>query len=178
MLKEAPEALAFSKRVFWDAVRFWIARFRRSAQIGSFQVFGKGVQKRSFRWYVPCVPRYVPFCLRNRKGIPLGTSRCNAFSETPFPNALSVRKRSVTKGLCTGYLAHVPRYVPFYLQNSKGIPLGTSTWNALSETPFPNARSLTPYPSTGPRSLWVISAQGSYRMSWAPLTSEHPRSMT
>ena len=22
------------------------------------------------RWYVPCVPRYVPFCLRNRKGTP------------------------------------------------------------------------------------------------------------
>ena len=30
----------------------------------------KEFQKRSFRWYVPCVPRYVPFCLRNRKGIP------------------------------------------------------------------------------------------------------------
>ena len=35
----------------------------------------KEFQKRNFRWYVPCVPRYVPFCLRNRKGIPLGTSR-------------------------------------------------------------------------------------------------------
>ena len=92
----------------------------------------KEFQKRSFRWYVPCVPRW--------KGIPLGTSRWNAFPETPFPNALRVRKRSVTKGVCTGHLAHVPRYVPFYLQNSKGIPLGTSTWNALSETPFPNTR--------------------------------------
>ena len=59
---------------------------------------------------------------------------------TPFPNALSVRKRSVTKGVCTGHLAHVPRYVPSYLQNSKGIPLGTSDMkrlirNAFSEHP-------------------------------------------
>ena len=49
------------------------------------------------------------------------TLLCNTpFSYTPFcvsptfPNALSVRKRSVTKGVCSGYLAHVPRYVPFY----------------------------------------------------------------
>ena len=41
----------------------------------------KEFQKRSFRWYVPCVPRYVPFCLRKRKGTPQGTSRKNAFSE-------------------------------------------------------------------------------------------------
>ena len=66
--------------------------------------------------------------------------------ETPFPtfpNTLNVRKRSVTKGVCTVYQAHVPRHVPIYLQNSKGRPLGTSTWNALSGTPFLNARFVT-----------------------------------
>ena len=74
-----------------------------------------------------CVPRYVPFASETEKGYPRNFEMKrlfrNAFSETPF----RVRKRSVTKGVCSGYLAHVPRYVPFYLQNLKGIPLRTST---------------------------------------------------
>ena len=35
----------------------------------------KEFQKRSFRWYMPCLPRYVPVCIRTRKGTPQGISR-------------------------------------------------------------------------------------------------------
>ena len=40
--------------------------------------------------------------------------------ETPFPKHLF--QRSVAIGVCSGYQAHVPRCVPFYLRNSKGYP--------------------------------------------------------
>ena len=84
----------------------------------------KEFQKRSFAWHVP---RYVPFCLRNRKEHPKELRDTNAFSETPFPNTLSVRKRSVTKEVCTGEPGPCSQVRPFNLQNSKGIPLGTLT---------------------------------------------------
>ena len=76
--------------------------------------------------------------------------------KTPFPNAVRGRKRSVTIGVCTGYQPHVPRHVPFHLQNWKRIPPGTSTWNALSETPSPNARErpLAKF-SSGFLAVWV-----------------------
>ena len=85
----------------------------------SSRVFGKGVskkefQKRSFTWYVPCVPRYVPFASETEEEHPKELG-----DETPFPIALSVRKRSVTKGVRTGYLAHVPRYLAFLLADLK-----------------------------------------------------------
>ena len=41
----------------------------------------------------------------------------NALPERPT----SIRKRSVTKGVRTGYEASVSRPVPYYWQNSKGI---------------------------------------------------------
>ena len=68
---------------------------------GRFRTKKKQQKKKSFRWYVPCVAVYVPFCLQNRKGTPKGTSAWNAFSEMPCPNTLSgVQKltRSNLKG--------------------------------------------------------------------------------
>ena len=96
---------------------------------------------------MPCVPGYIPFCLRNRKGTPQGTSAWNAFSETPFPNTLSVRKRSVTEGVCTGYQAHVPRYVPFYLADLKKDAPKNFDMKRLIRTAFaehPNKRLRSP----------------------------------
>ena len=63
----------------------------------------------------------------------------NAFSER---SKRSEKKRD--EGVCTGYLAHVPRYVPFYMQNSKGIPPGirhkTPYLERLFRTPDLRAR--------------------------------------
>ena len=90
-----------------------------------FRVFGKGVSKKEFQ-----VVRTL--CSQVRSFLPPKQKRNtprNFEMKRLFRNAFyeRVRKRSVTKGVRMGYLAHVPRYVPFYLQTSKGIPLGTST---------------------------------------------------
>ena len=113
---------------------------------------------RSFKRYAPCVPRHVPSWLRNTEGTPQGTSTLDAFSETPFLNALCVRKRSVSKVVCIGNQAHIPRHVPFCLQNRKGIPLGTLTRNASSGTPFPSTRE----------ELLLCLAHSACRSSWLP----------
>ena len=62
----------------------------------------------------------------------------NTFSATPFPNALSVPTRSMTKRLFTRHQADIPRYVPVDLQHSKIVPLGTSTPNRLIRNAFCN----------------------------------------
>ena len=91
------------------------------------RVFGKGVSEKEFQ-AVRALRSQVRSVLppKQKRDTPRNFEMKRLFRNA-IPNALSVRKRSVTKGVCTGYLAHVPRYVPFYLQNSKGIPPGTST---------------------------------------------------
>ena len=68
-------------------------------------------------WHVPCVPRSLLFASETEKKPPKELR-----GKTPFSNDPSVQKRSVTKGVCTGYLAHVPKYVPFTCRTQKGYP--------------------------------------------------------
>ena len=72
----------FQEAVCATAVhRLWIdTAFIFSLKIGCSE---KEFQKRSFRWYVPCVPRYVPFASETEKEHPKELR-----DETPFPKRL------------------------------------------------------------------------------------------
>ena len=95
----------------------------------------KGFQKRSLRWYVPCVPRYVPLCLRNRKGTTQGASRKTTVSERSKRSGKERDGRSLHRvhgpfsQARPFLLAELKRYIPWNFDMKRLI------WNAFSERP-------------------------------------------
>ena len=145
MLNEASDiffdTLAFLKRAFRHALVLFKRAFSPICR-----VFGKGVSKKKFQVVRTLCSQVRSFLPPKQKRNTPRNFEMKCLSETPFPNALSVRKRSVTTGVRTGYLAHVPRYVLFHLQTLKGIPLGTSTWqNAAMHNAIFSHRNSYPF---------------------------------
>ena len=95
----------------------------------------------------------------------------------PFPNALSVRKRSVTKGVCTGHLAHVPMQVRLFLlaelkrDTPRDFDMKRLVRNAFSERPKFKWKLLQ-VPLRGGSKLWPMTHDCPWFFGSVPTTPD------